>query len=284
MLHGCDYLWLQVPGVLALQEVCLWRQLQHAHPAEPWLKERTMVARRVEIKDVVKALLLPALLHHLNCCQGSVRTRFCVPQLRAVSTVLDAGFHSQEQMQDGVVVDVVLVHVENAATVEFLKPAGVKRARHHTVANGFSWGGFPAVHEAAAAMPAASLLSKHASLSTLPACAMLAVHRPSLLVGGRYLKLKRLVPQSPWFPSTNAATDDAPTSSVQVRPHLDRAYPCSGNDAVSVLASCGERRGASGGTASRDLANIWRRQRHVCDGGPRRHGRAHARLGPPFCL
>ena len=122
-----------------------------------------------------------------------------------------------ESVQDGVTLSAMVVSASNTAAIEFLKPAGVKRKRHHTFAKGYAWGGFNAVREAALAMPAAALL-KHCS-ACLPwqrARTLVAVHRQSLLVGGRYLKLKRHVPQSPWLPG---GTDRGRTvhSSVQVR-------------------------------------------------------------------
>jgi hypothetical protein len=96
------------------------------------------------------------------------------------------------------VASIAIIHQHEAQAIEFLKPACVKRKRHHTFAKGFSWGGFNAVHDAALAADSSNLLSA-CQLCRVPVSLMMAVYRQPVFVGGRYLKLKRNVSQSPWF-------------------------------------------------------------------------------------
>lgn len=117
-------------------------------------------------------------------------------------------------VQDGVVLALAPLHALEASSIEPFKPAGVKRKRHHTYQKGYSWGGYNGVMLAALACKAVDLLQR-CTLLTQPLLVMLGVYRAPVLVGGRYLKTRRDVPQSPWFEDGTALRIG--TSSVQVR-------------------------------------------------------------------
>lgn len=140
------------------------------------------------------------------------------------------------------------LHLHEASCTEFIKPAGVKRKRHHTFQKGYSWGGYNGVLHAAMACRAADLLERCTLLSD-PLTVMLGVYRAPVLVGGRYLKLSRSVPQSPWFEDVTG--ERIGVSSVQVRAHTGRARTsvifapaviatlCGRSAVLSSLLACG---------------------------------------------
>ena len=87
----------------------------------------------------------------------------------------------------------------------------------------YSWGGFTAVQDAAYACEPRTLLAK-CCLHRAPAALMMSVFRQPVFVGGRYLKLKRGVPQSPWF--EDGDTKRVGESSVQVCSSMPHATTC----------------------------------------------------------
>jgi hypothetical protein len=103
-------------------------------------------------------------------------------------------------VQEGVVVSLVATHPEEATSIEGISPQGNrrKRKRHNTHEEGHSWGGFNAALGAAMERDPQTLLQAF-KLRKRPVAVLVGVYRMPVYVGGRYLKLKRGIPQSPWF-------------------------------------------------------------------------------------
>jgi hypothetical protein len=102
-------------------------------------------------------------------------------------------------VQEGVVVSLVATHPEEAASIEGISPQGNRRKRkRHNPHEGHSWGGFNAALGAAMERDPQTLLQAF-KLRNRPVAVLVGVYRMPVYVGGRYLKLKRGIPQSPWF-------------------------------------------------------------------------------------
>jgi hypothetical protein len=101
-------------------------------------------------------------------------------------------------VQEGVLVSLMASHPSEPALLEGVLPKARKRRRGNASEAGVAWGGFNAALSAALELDPHELLAAY-TLCGQPAAVLLGVYRGPVHVGGRYLKLKRGIPQSPWF-------------------------------------------------------------------------------------
>lgn len=164
---------VHVSRLVALRSVALWRQLQQRHPDISCLSSPAFVSCSTPIKAVVKACCGSALAAELGCSLGEDDCTLCL----------------------------TFAHRAEAAATEWLKPQGLKRKRGNSFAKGYAWGGYQAVQDAALkASPELVVHNAEAHGAAESECeCFVKVFSAPVLVGGRYLKLKRMVPQSPWL-------------------------------------------------------------------------------------
>jgi hypothetical protein len=223
---------VQLAGILSLQAVLLWRELQHRLPDDAALRHAAFITEATPVKAVLKCLVHGPVTRELGCKSEPVRderscsasalawansswhartTAVVVRQHAAISraytecSMPHAAHRETDTVQGGVVLVLSCTHPDEAAALAALKPNGRKRQRGRVNSGWTPWGGEKAMLDAALALGTDDLRHRCTLARTRCAC-YVKVFREPVLVGGRYLKLRRGVPQSPWLYGNN---DDA---------------------------------------------------------------------------